>query len=59
MDDLFARPKPRVGTGNALFLCDLADGVSDADMRARYKRGDYPGLNLTYAKQWKALFGRS
>lgn len=62
MDDLFTqqpKPKPRVGYGNAMFLCDLADGVSDQTMRAKFKAGEYPDLHLASVQGWRKLFGRT
>lgn len=61
MTDLFAnldKPKPRPGQGSALFLCDLADGVPDATMRAKWKAGEYPDVRTDYALGWRKLFGR-
>lgn len=64
MTDLFAqneapRPKRNVGYGNAMFLCDLADGVSDPIMRERFKRGDYPDLHIPSVAGWRRMAGRS
>lgn len=63
MTDLFAnlpqaQPRKRIGYGNAMFLCDLAEGVSDAEMRIRFKRGDYPDVHRPSIAGWRALAGR-
>ena len=48
MTDLFGSPirKRPVGYGNAMFLADLTEGVSDPDMRAKFKAGDYPDIHF-------------
>lgn len=45
--------------GNAAFLADLAEGVSDAEMRARWKRGEYPDVHLPSVSGWRKLSGRN
>lgn len=60
MTDLFTPlnpPKRPVGYGNAMFLCDLADNVSDQAMRAKYQAGEYPDLTR-HAQSYRAMFGR-
>lgn len=60
MTDLFANtpaPKRNVGYGNAMFLCDLAEGVPDATMRAKFKAGEYPHLT-TFTQDYRVMFGR-
>lgn len=62
MSDLFGnlpKPKALAGKGNALFLADLADGVPDAEMRARWKRGEYPDLHQPSIAGWRSLAGRN
>jgi len=62
MTDLFTHtpaPKRNVGYGNAMFLCDLADGVSDATMRAKFKAGEYPDLHKPSIQLWRKLNGRN
>lgn len=61
MTDLFtpSRPTPKVGQGNAHFLADLAENVSDEEMRERYKRGDYPDLHRPSVQFWRAMAGRT
>ena len=59
--DLFSNlpaPKAKAGTGNAAFLADLAEGVPDAVMRERFKRGEYPDLHRASVKGWRTLAGR-
>ena len=61
MNDLFDRPAPikrNAGYGNAMFLADLAEGVSDAEMRARWQRGDYPDIHRPSVAGWRKLAGR-
>lgn len=48
--DLFLQEKP--GTSNDKFLGYLANGETRDELLARYRRGELPGLNLEYAKQW-------
>jgi len=59
MTDLFAKPRKRVGQGNADFLTDLATNVSDATMRQRYAAGGYPDLHHPSIHNWRRLAGRS
>lgn len=59
MDDLFGPPRTKPGTGNARFLADLAEGVSDAQMRKKFKNGEYPDLGIQYIDGWRQLVGRS
>lgn len=64
MTDLFshlppAKPKPRVGYGNALFLADLAMGVPDTTLRAKIRAGEYPDLHKPSLKGWRMMVGRS
>lgn len=47
-----------VGYGNAMFLCDLAEGVSDATMRDRFKAGAYPHIHRASIDGWRRLNGR-
>ncbi len=56
MPDLFAYTRPRiepidrtVGKGNALFLADLALGLSAEQTRVNHKAGKYPDLNTRFA----------
>lgn len=63
MTDLFGNlpaPKPArsVGYGNAMFLCDLVEGVPDATMRARFKAGEYPHIHAPSIQGWRELNGR-
>lgn len=62
--DLFApleQPKRinRVGGGNANFLADLADNVSDEVMRERWKAGEYEPIHMPSVAGWRRLSGRS
>lgn len=53
MPDLFdtlPKPSSKPGTGNALFLADLANGASASTLRANHKAGKYPDLNANFAK---------
>jgi hypothetical protein len=52
------KPKRSVGYGNAMFLHDLATGVSDATMRAKYTAGEYPDLHRPSLQGWRKLAGR-
>ena len=61
--ELFAAPRLKVGVGNAHFLADLADGVSDAEMRKRWAAGHYDGPDgrkprEDYVRGWRELNGR-
>lgn len=58
MPDLFASVPRSVGYGNAMFLCDLAEGASDDTMRAKYRDGAYPHIHTPSIKGWRALAGR-
>ncbi len=61
MHDLFATlppPKPKVGHGNAMFLADLANNVSDDEMRRKFKAGEYPNLHRPSVPGWRNLAGR-
>lgn len=61
MSDLFAnleKPKRNVGYGNAMFLCDLVMGVSDEEMRRKFKAGEYPDLHIPSVAGWRRLAGR-
>lgn len=49
MTDLFSHAPAKPGTGNALFLADLANGASASQLRANHKAGKYPDLNTTFA----------
>jgi hypothetical protein len=59
--DLFGSPirKRPVGYGNAMFLADLTEGVSDPDMRAKFKAGNYPDIHKPSIPGWRALSGRN
>lgn len=66
MTDLFSHqptPQPKLkrnaGYGNAMFLCDLAEGVSDATMRAKYLNSEYPHLHLASITGWRRMVGRT
>ena len=64
MTDIFThtpapKAKPRVGSGNAMFLSDLAVGVPDQTMWERFKAGDYPDLHTPSLKAWRNLAGRT
>ena len=63
MDDLFGqrptKPPRKVGYGNAMFLCDLADGVSDDTMRKKYRAGEYPHLHHASIDGWRRMNGRT
>jgi len=50
--------KRKAGYGNAMFLADLTEGVSDPDMRAKFKRGEYPDLHRPSITPWRTLAGR-
>lgn len=53
MSDLFAHiPKPsaKPGTGNAIFLADLANGASIDTLRKNTKAGRYPDLSTKIAR---------
>jgi len=57
MSDLFT-PKPKVGLGNALFLGDLANGLSTDLIRKNWKDGRYPDLSTQFAKANLTYLGR-
>lgn len=61
MTDLFTQPKRinRVGGGNANFLADLADNVSDETMRVRWGEGHYDQIHRPSIAGWRRLRGRS
>lgn len=42
----------------AAFLADLAMGVSDAEMRIRWKANEYGKLRTQDVKGWRKLAGR-
>jgi hypothetical protein len=46
------------GQGNGNFIGDLHTGVSDEEMRNRYKRGDYGKMRPDYVEGWRKLAGR-
>lgn len=48
----------RIGHGNALFLYDLSENVSDAEMRNRWKDGRYGKPRAEYVKGWRKMAGR-
>lgn len=48
----------RPGEGAAHFLADLADHVSDAEMRERWKQGRYGQLRPQDVEGWRRLAGR-
>jgi len=49
----------KAGAGAGNFLGDLANGISDAEMRLRWQRGDYGKLRPDYVKQWRQFHGRA
>jgi hypothetical protein len=49
----------RIGHGNAKFIADLAMGVSDAELRRRWERGEYAGIGKQFVAGWRKLAGRS
>lgn len=59
MRDLFEAPRSPTGQGNARFLADLAMGVTDADMRRRFKDGQYADLHRPSVEGWRRLAGRT
>jgi hypothetical protein len=42
-----------------MFLCDLADGVSDDTMRKKYRAGEYPHLHHASIDGWRRMNGRT
>lgn len=58
MNDLFA-PSNRIGEANAKFLADLATGVSDDELRKRWKAGEYQGIGEQFVAGWRRLAGRN
>jgi hypothetical protein len=48
----------KVGEGNGRFIADLAEGVSDAELRRRYRNGDYGKLRPDYVTGWRIMAGR-
>ncbi len=56
--ELDLKPPAKVGTGNALFLADLAMGVSDTEMRERFRQGRYEGMGIRFIEGWRAARGR-
>lgn len=56
--DLFTAPL-KIGEGNANFLSDLAERVSDEDMRKRWQQGRYGQVPGEFVKGWRRLAGRS
>lgn len=44
-------PQPKVGECNGRFLGLLANGVSAATLRARWKAGEFPGLSPSIARE--------
>lgn len=61
MTDLFtAQPRPaQIGRGNAHFIADLAIGITDTQMRAKFTAGDYPDLHTASVVGLRRLAGRS
>ena len=47
-----------IGEGNAAYLVDLIKGVSDDEMRRRFKAGHYGKLRQDYAQMWRKQHGR-
>jgi hypothetical protein len=47
-----------VGKSNALFLGDLANGMTASELRTNWKAGKYPGLNEQLARDNLAFWGR-
>lgn len=48
----------RAGEGNAHFLADLVEGLSDEAMRKKHRDGVYGYLNPDFVKEWRHLAGR-
>jgi hypothetical protein len=48
----------RAGEGAAHFLADLAEHVSDAEMRRKWVAGSYGALREQDVKGWRRLAGR-
>ena len=49
----------RPGTGNGIYLADLAQGISDKTLEANERRGKYPELCQRYKAGWRKMNGRS
>lgn len=56
MTDLFT-PAPRIGHSNAMFLADLTNGASFAQLRANLDAGKYPEIHRPSIKGWVAMVG--
>lgn len=59
MSDLFGKPQLRPGEGAGKFLADLAEGISDAEMRKRWVAGEYGSPRPDLVREWRKLSGRT
>ena len=51
-------PSTKPGTGNGIYLADLAEGTPDKTLDANERRGKYPELCQRFKAGWRRMNGR-